>query len=197
MFSVLYHLLVFRGLWRKIPGLHLGSGPQVISGFYNLDANPAAASDILAGIERIKLASGTVCKIYNSHVFEHIPRARALSVLREWHRVLEPDGRLYICVPDLEALCKSYLDNLSRYDTQDGRDLVDLTTGIIYGGQVDKYDYHFFGYSYPTLKYLLHAAGFKEVRRFDRSRLLFAPKHDAAFARVGNMPVSLNVEAVK
>ena len=135
--------------------------------------------------------------IYNSHVFEHIPREQAKKVLAEWYRVLKPDGKIYICVPDEELLFKIYLDNLPFYHTEEGRYLVDRACYLTYGGQMNKYDFHFYGYSFITLKHMLESVGFKNVQRFDRSKSEIVPFFDISMAKINNLPMSLNVEASK
>ena len=201
-YSIAYHTYVLKVVNRQFVGLNLGSGGSKIKGFCNIDANPFALSDVVARIDRLKLRANSVGIIYNSHIFEHVPGGQAGRVLAEWYRVLKPDGRLYICVPDLEVLFKVYLDNITLYHTEEGRYLVDLTCGVTYGGQTSKYDYHFSGYSFVTLKDILESVGFKNVQRFDRSALGFAQFVDASYARfekgkLAGLSISLNVVASK
>ena len=182
---------------KQFGGLHLGSGSKKIKNFCNIDANPRALCDVISRIEKIKLKSNSVGVIYNSHIFEHIPRERSKKVLAEWYRVLKPGGKLYICVPDEEVLFRIYLDNLTLYHTEEGRYLVDRACYLTYGGQMNNYDFHFYGYSFVTLKYLLESVGFINVQRFDRSKLAIVPILDISMAMIGDHPMSLNVEAAK
>ena len=195
--SLAYHTYFFKLCNKHFYGLHLGSGGVMIRNFCNIDANPCALCDVVARIEKIKLRANSVDIIYTSHVFEHIPREQAKGVLGEWHRILKPGGKLYICVPDLEVLFKIYLDNLPFYDKEGGRYLVDRACYLAYGGQANKYDFHFYGYSFITLKTLLESVGFKDVRRFDRSKLETAPIFDISMVNIGDIPMSLNIEASK
>ena len=195
--SGIYHLNVYRLLGRSVQGIHLGSGDLRIPSFINLDANMRADCDIVARSESLKFAPSSVGIIYGSHVFEHIERCKTAEVLRDWFRILRPGGELYLCVPDLEKLAALYLDNLSRYDTSEGREGVYLATLMILGGQVNKYDVHFGGYSFKTLSDALHQAGFSTVEHFDRSALQFASFRDAGFTSLHGTPISLNVRAVK
>ena len=195
--SLAYHLYVYKLSKTKFTGLHLGAGGARIKSFLNIDANPSVASDVVAGIEKLKVDSCSVGIIYTSHVFEHLPRARAQVVLAEWYRALKQGGVLYICVPDVETLFKIYLDNLPNYGVADARSVADLACGVIYGGQTNKYDFHYFGYSFTTLKYMLENVGFQGVHRFDRASFELFPKRDAAFAAICDVPVSLNVVATK
>jgi predicted SAM-dependent methyltransferase len=195
--SAVYHLYFFRVFNIKLAGPNLGSDNTKIEGFCNIDASPIALCDVVAHIEKLKLNSNSVNVIYNSHVFEHVPMSKAADVLREWRRVLKPGGRLYICVPDEEVLFRIYLDKLSLYHTEEGRSLVDLAIFFTYGAHRNKYDCHFYGYSFTTLKALLESVGFRNVQRFDRRQLKIVPFHDSSMVKIGDIEMSLNVEASK
>ncbi len=191
--TLLYHLGFYKISRRSIAGINLGSSDIRIKGFLNIDASCFADADIVAGVENIKLGSGTVSVIYNSHVFEHLSRNVSLRVLREWYRVLKPSGHLYIAVPDLEKLFNKYLENINQYDKDENRRVADKICNIIYGGQVNKYDFHYYGYSFATLKYLLLNAGFKKVERFNASEVSFLSNiTDGASSEI-----SLNIRATK
>lgn len=197
--TISYHARIYQALGRSFKGLHLGGGGIIIETFLNIDGNPAAPSDVVGGVERIHLRDRSVECIYSSHVFEHIPRSRITAVLGEWWRVLKPGGKLYICVPDLEVLSRIYIDGLSDYCADpEVRARVDLACGVIFGGQVNRFDYHFHGYSFQTLAFLLKGVGFASVDRFDRESLKEDfPFVDASFAHVDGVPISLNLIAVK
>ena len=195
--TIAYHLNFYRLRRTELAGLHLGCGGLIIPEFWNMDGWAACRCDVVCGIGRLKLASGSVGIIYSSHVFEHVRGRLTERTLKEWHRVLKPGGKLYIAMPDLEALCRIYLDGLARYDTADGRFGADLAAGIMYGGQTNSYDFHYHGKSFVPLKAMLEAVGFTSVSLFDRNSLKFAPFRDAASAAIGGVPISLNVEATK
>lgn len=192
-----YHSYLLRIANKRRDGLNLGSGRTRIKGFLNIDASYGTLCDVVARVDKIKLSTDSVGVIYASHVFEHIPRAQARPVLAEWYRVLRPGGRLYICVPDQEVLFRVYLDSLPSYDTEEGRHLVDRASYLTYGGQADRHDFHFYGYSFTTLRYLLESVGFRDIRRFDRSGLDIRLPQDVSVAQVDRFPMSLNVEATK
>lgn len=182
---------------REYPGLHLGSGDQKIDDFLNIDANLFTKCDVVAGIKKIKLAEECTRIIYASHVFEHISRYTTSKVLGEWYRLLKPGGRLYILVPNMETLFQIYLENIKSYQTAEGKYLADFAMDIIYGGQINRWDYHYYGYSFETLRLLLESVGFKKVSTFERNTLSFCSFQDAGYAEIGGIPVSLNIVAEK
>ena len=60
----------------------------------------------------IPYATDSVDAVYHSHVLEHLDREVAPTFLAEVHRVLKPGGVHRIVVPDLEHLCRAYVENL-------------------------------------------------------------------------------------
>lgn len=195
--SLLYQCYYYKATGRTLPGLHIGSGGLRVPGFLNVDVDAAIDCDLIGGSEKLKLADKSVGTIYASHLFEHIPNGRTQTVLREWHRVLTTGGSLYLCVPDLEALAERYLAAIHEYSDPDATETLELVTRVIYGGQSDRFDFHYNGYSMPTLKALLESVGFTDVKRFDRSALTFAPFTDCGSAMINQKLVSLNVVATK
>lgn len=182
---------------KSINGVHLGCGPNYINNFINIDANYKEKCDIIGRIDRLQFKEESVDIIYNSHVLEHIPKDRIRKTLSRWHRVLKPDGKLYICVPNLENLCKLYLNNLKdEYNLEEWEKICTISN-VIYGGQNNKYDFHHEGYSFSTIKYWMKEIGFKDVRLVDVESLAFTESSDSSSYIMDGIPISLNIEATK
>ena len=195
--SFFYNIYFYKIFGFTFWGLNLGSAGTKIRNFYNIDADLGLNPDIVSSIHKLKLKNDSVNYIYNSHVFEHIPRHKAIKTLKEWYRVLKPGGKIYLSTPDVEVLYKLYLEYLPKFDTDEGKYNLNLISGIIYGGQTDQFDFHYAGYSYLLLAEMLKSVGFKDIKKFtelaDGSTI-----EDAAFlAKVNGVPISLNIEAVK
>lgn len=126
--------------------LNLGAGDIVIPGYINLDAK---FGDAIYPLE--KFADGSVDEIRASHVLEHFPHHQVLDVLREWVRVLKPNGVLKVAVPNLDAIIAGY---------QQGDP---LTQAYLMGGQVDDRDFHKAAFNADTLSDLLRQAGLLSV----------------------------------
>ena len=196
--SFFYHLYYYRMINKKKLKLNLGSGDIVIDDFFSIDAHPLMKSDITGGVKKIKLNTNSVKIIYNSHILEHIRRREVRKVLKEWYRVLEPGGHLYISVPNVEVLYKIYLDNIDNYNNPTTKQLIDTTVGIIHGGQDYKFNTHYNSFSFNTLKQILKTVGFQNIKIFDPEKNIFQHNiMDGSKAIFDNKVLSLNVEAVK
>jgi SAM-dependent methyltransferase len=92
------------------------SKPQVISsGSTKTSRHLSAARSatrsypVIATAGRLHLAAGTIDLVVCNHALEHISGVEA--VLDEIERVLKPEGRLYVSVPNGNGFC----DNLYRW----------------------------------------------------------------------------------
>jgi SAM-dependent methyltransferase len=69
-----------------------------------LDIDPAVEPDIVASMTDMSaVASGSMDALYSSHNLEHLYPFEAPVALREFVRVLRPDGFAVITCPDLQA----------------------------------------------------------------------------------------------
>jgi predicted SAM-dependent methyltransferase len=195
--SFIYHIGIYKIVTIHPAGIHLGSGNMRIPQFINMDLNPQSRADIIAGIYSLKFKKNSIPLIYSSHIFEHIHRYEALQTLRNWLKVLAPGGKLYICVPDMALLCQLYAENVGNYESAEKRVIVDMAAGVLYGGQVNKYDFHFFGYSFESLRSLLLSTGFKNISRFDHDAVASFPNDGGRLAKIDNKLISLNIVAEK
>lgn len=96
---------------RKGRKLEIGPGPRKIEGFEALNVVGGSNVDyIWNAARRLPFRSNTFSVIYASHVLEHIPWYNTESVLTDWVRVLAPNGRLEIWVPDGLKICKAFVE---------------------------------------------------------------------------------------
>lgn len=169
--------------------LHIG-GTVACEGWEVLNAVPAAWVDHVGQAEDLsRFADGTFAEVYASHVLEHLGYQSALpAALAEWYRVLAPEGRLMVSVPDLDTLCELY----SRRDSFGPEERFAIMR-MMFGGQMDGYDFHCVGLNQELLASYLSAAGFSEIKRVNGFGL-FADCSTLTFA---GQPISLNLEAHK
>ncbi|MBF0128278.1 MAG: methyltransferase domain-containing protein [Magnetococcales bacterium] len=178
--------------------LHLGCGSVNIPGFFHVDILPGDHIDQVNRIDRLDfIADNSVKMIYCSHALEHYGRFQVVDVLKEWYRVLQPDGVLRLAVPDFAACVKIYYERGLR-------DGLSGLIGLVCGGQRNEYDFHRMIFDEPLLtRLLLHEARFREVRRWDWRETTHAHIDDYSQAylphqdRENGQLMSLNLEAVK
>jgi predicted SAM-dependent methyltransferase len=56
----------------------------------------------------IPLSENSVDVIYSSHLLEHLSYKEMINVLNGWFRILKPNGKLMICVPDASHYLRAY-----------------------------------------------------------------------------------------
>jgi predicted SAM-dependent methyltransferase len=169
--------------------LHIG-GQVRAAGWEVIDANPGPCVDHVGNAGDLsRFESSTFTDVYASHVLEHFDyKDELLATLKEWCRVLVPGGTLHVSVPDLDILTRLFCDR-QQLSPQDRF----LVMRMIFGGHIDRYDYHLVGLNDEFLAQYLAAAGFTDIRRV--SELGFFD--DTSTASLGGIPISLNVTAVK
>ena len=164
--------------------LNLGCRTTRIDGFLNVDLYEGDNVDVKSDVSKLPFDEGSVGVIYASHILEHFSHTKTLAVLREWRRVLTPDGKLYVAVPDFDAMVKLYLKvGLSLF-----------VRNTLYGDQGYELAYHYTAFTFATLAAACVDAGFRDVRRI--GKMPYGIK-DCSGNRdsLTFQPVSLNVEA--
>ena len=102
--------------------INLGCGSRFHPAWVNVDivpSNPAVTACDLS--KPFPFPDGSFDAVYHSNVLEHIRREHAHAFMRECERILKPGGILRVAVPDLERICRLYLENLqsaAKHDHQ-------------------------------------------------------------------------------
>jgi len=177
------------GISRMTRRLHIG-GTIKSDGWEVLNANPAPYVDHVGNANDLSdFPDNTFAEIYASHVVEHLDYIRELKdTLTEWNRVLVPGGKIFISVPDLDVLAGLILEKNKL--TIDERYHV---MRMIFGGHVDKYDYHVVGLNQEFLASFLHVSGYVNIRRVQAFGLF----NDTSSMLFKGVPISLNITAEK
>lgn len=172
----------------KTKGLNLGCRTRSIEGFLNMDCDQHEGVDVVGDVSDLsRFADNSVGEIYGSHVLEHFEYHKTLAVLKEWHRVLEPGGKLYVAVPDFERTVELY-----------GKlGLDEWIIRFLMGDQEYKTAYHYSLFDEERLTHLLKQAGFVDSFRVEQFPI--GDPHDCSnlASDVDGEPVSLNIIAVK
>tara|TARA_B100001059_G_scaffold212463_1_gene227513 strand:- start:755 stop:1264 length:510 start_codon:yes stop_codon:yes gene_type:complete len=167
--------------------LHIG-GKEEKDGWHILNIQKNDSVDFVGDISDLsQFKDDSIEEIYASHVFEHIKYADAKKTLLDIHRILVEGGKFYISVPDMDILFKQFLDKKS-----DAKMKIHIIR-MIFGGQTDKYDFHYFGWNFELLTGILKNAGFKNVEKV-KTFSLFNDTSD--YAPHGEL-ISLNLIAKK
>ena len=142
--------------------LNLCCGDDVRDGYINIDVRKTKPNVLVLDLEKDLLRpfpDKSVDEILAYDCIEHISWRRIEDLLRDIHRVLKCDGRLYLRVPDLEAIAKKViLDPGFRYNELRGWKAISFW---VYGGQDYPENTHKAGFTIPTLRELLESLGFK------------------------------------
>ncbi|MBD2055511.1 methyltransferase domain-containing protein [Oculatella sp. FACHB-28] len=170
--------------------LHIG-GKEPHPDWKILDIEARPEVDFIGNAASLEqFENDSVEAIYASHVLEHFYYGlnnELISTLVEWHRVLQPGGKLYISVPDLKTLCWLYLNpNLVPVERHH-------IMRMMFGGQTNEYDVHKVGLDADILGLYLAEAGFQGYETVSE----FGWFNDCSSLRLLDTLISLNAVATK
>lgn len=95
--------------------INLGCGSRFHPAWVNVDIAPGDPAVTACDLSKaFPFPDGSFDVVYHSNVLEHIRREDAPSFMRECCRILKPRGILRVAMPDLEQICRLYLENLQR-----------------------------------------------------------------------------------
>lgn len=168
--------------------LHIG-GTQRKEGWIVFNALPGDYVDILGDVRDLsQFEDESFDMIYGCHILEHLSYINDLpNVLKNLHRILKPRGRLFASVPDLQVLAQLFL-----HPELTGPERFHVMR-MMFGGQVDAFDFHYVGLTDEFLVELLRPLGFRAIYRVPAFGL-FEDTSNLAFKGV---PISLNMVAVR
>lgn len=157
------------------PG-HRDSGAKLPAAFQTpewrelrLDIDPVNKPDIIGSmLDMAEVENAYVDAIYSAHNIEHVYAHEVPLVLKEFIRVLKPDGFLVITCPDLQTVCALVADDKltdAAYSSQAGP-ITPLD--ILYGHGAAMAANHFYmahkcGFTLKTLTTALQSAGFRTI----------------------------------
>ena len=167
--------------------LHIG-GQTGKEGWKILNIFPNPGVDFVGDISDLSMfEDGSCSDVYASHVFEHVPQAKALDTLKGIRRILALGGKFYVSVPDLDVLCHAFISPTTSADIKFH------IMRMMFGGQIDAHDYHYFGWSQSFLLDFLTHAGFSAANRVESFELF----DDTSEFKPYGYRISLNIVAIK
>lgn len=180
--------------------LNIGCGDRKLHGFINVDGRKEVNPDVVCNIENIDSLFSDIDLIYACHVLEHFPKKPSSfckvtwsDVLNKFNSCLKQGGTLRIAVPDIENIISYYQKSKN----------IDELFAFFWGGQKYDFDFHYYGWTFESLKRDLQNHGFCNVRRYDWRKTEHFYVDDYSQAYLPHMDkstgtlLSLNIEATK
>ena len=167
--------------------LHIG-GEEAKEGWKILNIQKKDGVDYIGDISDLRqFEDNSIDEIYASHVLEHVEQRKVEETLRGIFRVINKKGKFYVSVPDMDLLCRIFIDAKAPAEVK-----MDVMR-MMFGGQTDKFDFHYFGWNYKFAYDYFTKVGFTKLERV-KSFGLFNDTSD--YAPYGP-PISLNIIAHK
>lgn len=126
-------------------------------------------------VRKLPIADNSCDGIYASHVLEHLTRSEIELALAETHRILKPNGRFRLVVPDLEVAVADYIKDIKEgsIDASDNFNGPNTLLGKVkrprklkeIAHEVLATSAHMWMWDYQSLAGLLQKHGFKSIRR--------------------------------
>jgi predicted SAM-dependent methyltransferase len=170
--------------------LHFGCGDRKVVGWLNADLAADVSIDLAAGILPWKDQVFDVA--VGQHVIDDLDMdLELMPLLKELRRTLKHNGVLWVSCPDIEKVCRSYLehrcadliaDRQTRFPAYslNGRPGAQFVNDIFFegGNNMNHFDF-------DLLKWYLEKAGFSQIARHNERGLLeeypeFPPRRDDA-----------------
>ena len=158
--------------------LHLGCGRRRLPRWLNVDiADSDIDLDLATG--RLPFADASFTCIVSQHVIEHLTVGDELdNLLIDMHRCLRPGGDVWISCPDLDKVCRSYVedggeallkDRLTRWP---GEDVGPYPASHVVNKIFFQDGEHRNLLDFALLQFLLQRAGFEDVVQVNEADLL-------------------------
>jgi|TARA_B110000967_G_C18569609_1_gene404177 predicted SAM-dependent methyltransferase len=167
--------------------LHIG-GETPKDGWTIFNIQKKKHVDIVGSLEDLsRFGEDSIDEIYASHVFEHVKVGNFLKVLKDINRILKVDSRLLISVPDVDIIFRLFLNTKATHDVKFS------LMRMIFGGQVDEHDFHYFGWNYELMSDFLIKANFSKFKKVESHEIF----KDYSELKAYGHKISLNMIAIK
>lgn len=149
--------------------LHLGCGREYWDGYVNVDADPAANSDLCIDFTEIGEAfgDGSIAEVAMIHSLSYLRLWEARDLFRTLVRLMQPGARLIIELPDVSRCARRAIDSegqlepyLEALRAMYAFDMDWIARRLVFAPYA-------FGWSDWHLKMELEQAGFRDVRMCD------------------------------
>jgi predicted SAM-dependent methyltransferase len=193
----------------KVPKLHIGCQDSPISGWLNVDIEPIDPSIVyLDATKQFPIADNSFDVVFSEHMIEHISLPDGMAMIKECYRTLKPGGVIRLATPDLNFLIELYRQEKSEVQTKyiesyrkfyPGFNMIN--DAMVINNFVRNWGHQFI-YDKKTLKAVLEAGGFKDVRfcevgESQVQELQHIEKHGFIIGHDFNKLESLIIEGIK
>jgi predicted SAM-dependent methyltransferase len=180
-----------RDLVPSRPRLHVGSGLRKAEGWLNVDV-VGSDFDVDLATGRLPWRQSSFDSVVSEHTIEHLElHAELLPLLAELRRVLRPGGEIWLSCPDIEKICRSYVDHRmvdlieDREKRWPGYRFDEAPTSHLINELFHQSGEHKNLFDFELVDWALRMAGFVDVRRVCEADLLarfpgFPARHDDA-----------------
>lgn len=141
--------------------LNIGSDNNLRDGWYNIDEFNIKPGTIKMNALKLEFPDNFFDEICARDVLEHITHTRTDEALKEWYRVLKPEGKIYIQTPNL----KGWALALVHHKCSDEHVALHL-----YAHQDNPGNYHYAGFTDNILRTKCETIGFKNIEAIDEDR---------------------------
>jgi predicted SAM-dependent methyltransferase len=167
--------------------IEVGSGGFPQTGYLHVDIDPAMPDlDAVCemGKEALPFPDGCAEEILSNHSIEHVSWLDAAKVVSDWARVLKVGGRLFLRTPDLDFICRMYIERkTTKEHPVDESNMVSVFGDYgsahwanikLFAGQNYKGNFHNFCLDMDMLTDLLKRNGFGRISRLT-GEIVFSP----------------------
>jgi predicted SAM-dependent methyltransferase len=91
--------------------INIACGNCYLDDWINFDYSSVSDKVIKANLlDSLPLDDASIDIVYSSHFIEHIPKNLILNFLADTFRVLKSGGKIRLVLPDLDEMCRAYLE---------------------------------------------------------------------------------------
>ena len=157
--------------------LEIGSGTTPQEGYEHLDIQSFPHVEYIADARKIPLGDETVSEIYTANTIEHFWWYEIEALLKEWFRVMEPEGNLIVYTVDSDFIIKEFYDGRwarevkqhpeekgYRWIFRSGEDKNMWLNFNLYGTGAFS-NAHRTAFTFEMMKSCMERAGFRDVER--------------------------------
>lgn len=172
---------------RPLKKLEVGCGNFPQPGYIHLDVRKFDHVDVVCDFskDRLPYPDNDLDEILSNHSIEHISWRLLPHVIKEWFRTLRPGGRVFFRTPDLEFICRTYLEGKTtpEHPTDENFIKEHLSDSItpawwanikLFAGQDYPSNFHFLAFDFAMAKQTLERFGFVGVNRCNLKQV-FSP----------------------